>query len=70
MKETGSISNLPSSSHNNPVKKGLVSVPEDWEWSGVSWYNGKPDVKLARDDISSFRIEELRTNKFVRSALC
>jgi putative transposase len=28
--------------HNNPVKKGYVIYPEDWEWSSAGYYvNGK-----------------------------
>ncbi|MFQ5686947.1 MAG: transposase [Candidatus Scalindua sp.] len=36
--------------HNNPVKRELVSVPEEWTWSSASWYNGKRDVVLNIDD--------------------
>jgi putative transposase len=27
--------------HNNPVKRGLVGGPENWEWSSYRWYSGK-----------------------------
>jgi hypothetical protein len=24
--------------HNNPVERGLVAEPEQWEWSSYRWY--------------------------------
>ena len=34
--------------HNHPVRRSLVSRPEQWEWSSAGWYEGKnplrPDV--------------------------
>lgn len=32
--------------HNNPVLKGYVISPEDWQYSSASWYQGKRDVPL------------------------
>jgi len=29
--------------HNNPVRKGLVKSPEDWNWSSAGFYAGKSD---------------------------
>jgi len=26
--------------HQNPVKRGLVTTPEQWEWSSVRWWMG------------------------------
>src|SRR5262249_54426826 len=26
--------------HANPVRRGLVAQPEDWEWSSARWYAG------------------------------
>jgi putative transposase len=26
--------------HMNPVRRGLVSRPEDWQWSSAAWYVG------------------------------
>jgi len=26
--------------HNNPIRRGLVSKPEDWQWSSVKDWNG------------------------------
>jgi putative transposase len=36
--------------HNNPVKRGLVSAPYEWEWSSACWYDGERDVILPIDD--------------------
>ncbi|MCK4485937.1 MAG: transposase [Desulfobacterales bacterium] len=36
--------------HNNPVRRGLVSTPEEWKWSSARWYSGKRNVELAIDD--------------------
>jgi putative transposase len=35
--------------HNNPVSRGLVSEPSDWEWSSYNWYQGRRDVPLILD---------------------
>ena len=35
--------------HNNPVKRGLVESPDDWQWSSYNWYCGKRDVPIAID---------------------
>jgi len=35
--------------HDNPVRRGLVRRPEDWEWSSAKWYAGQQTVKLAMD---------------------
>jgi putative transposase len=32
--------------HNNPVRRGLVARPEDWEWSSARWYAGIRPVAL------------------------
>ena len=36
--------------HNNPVARGLVNAPGDWEWSSYNWYRGRRDVPLTVDD--------------------
>ena len=36
--------------HNNPVRRGLVSKPEEWKWSSASWYSGERNVELVIDD--------------------
>jgi len=48
--------------HNNPVKRELVSAPEEWIWSSASWYNGKSNVVLKVDDsfFSSSFVDERR----------
>jgi len=37
--------------HKNPVTRGLVTSPEDWEWSSYRWYQGERDVPLAMDEV-------------------
>jgi putative transposase len=37
--------------HNNPVKRGLVGQPAEWDWSSYNWYTGKRDVPLAMDEV-------------------
>jgi len=31
--------------HANPVRRGLVSRPEDWKWSSAGWVAGKSSLK-------------------------
>ena len=35
--------------HANPVRRGLVGHPSEWEWSSARWWNGEDDVKLVMD---------------------
>jgi putative transposase len=35
--------------HMNPVRRGLVERPEDWEWSSARWYVGISPVPLEID---------------------
>jgi putative transposase len=35
--------------HLNPVRRGLVEKPEDWEWSSAGWYAGIRPVHLEMD---------------------
>jgi len=35
--------------HNNPVRAGLVTKPQDWVWSSARWYAGVQDVPLRMD---------------------
>lgn len=37
--------------HNNPVKRGLVREPGDYEWSSYNWYQGERDVPLLMDGV-------------------
>ena len=36
--------------HANPVRRGLVSRPEEWEWSSARWFAGIRPVKLEMAD--------------------
>jgi putative transposase len=35
--------------HENPVRRGLVSRPEEWQWSSARWYAGIRPVPLEID---------------------
>ena len=35
--------------HDNPVKRGLASRPEDWPWSSYRWYHGRRNDVLEID---------------------
>jgi putative transposase len=35
--------------HANPVRRGLVTRAEDWEWSSARWFAGVRPVKLEMD---------------------
>ena len=36
--------------HGNPVRRGLVTTPADWEWSSARFWEGRTDVPLTMDD--------------------
>ena len=36
--------------HANPVRRGLVTSAEEWEWSSARWYAGLRPVKLEMDE--------------------
>ncbi|SIO66861.1 putative transposase [Singulisphaera sp. GP187] len=35
--------------HQNPVRRGLVDLPVEWEWSSARWYAGCRPVPLEMD---------------------
>ncbi len=35
--------------HANPVRRGLVTAAEDWEWSSARWYAGIRPVRIEID---------------------
>ena len=35
--------------HANPVRRGLVALAEDWEWSSARWYAGIRPVRIEID---------------------
>ena len=41
--------------HNNPVRRGLVLTPHEWQWSSAGWYNGEKDVRLEIDDLADIK---------------
>ena len=40
--------------HANPVRRGLVSRPEDWKWPSAGWYAGTRPVPLEVDPVPSW----------------
>ena len=36
--------------HANPVRRGLVPEPTQWEWSSARFWDGRSDVPLRMDD--------------------
>jgi putative transposase len=36
--------------HANPVRRGLVERPTDWEWSSARFWDGRTDVPIRMDD--------------------
>ena len=40
--------------HANPVRKGLVSHPWQWQWSSYNWYEGRNDVPIQMDAIEAY----------------
>ncbi|HOI56879.1 MAG TPA: transposase [Phycisphaerae bacterium] len=37
--------------HGNPVRRGLVTSPQDWPWSSAAFWNGRTDVPLDMDSM-------------------
>jgi putative transposase len=37
--------------HANPVRRGLVAHPDDWEWSSARWYAGIRPVAIEMDPL-------------------
>jgi len=37
--------------HANPVRRGLASNPDEWEWSSSRYWNGDHDVPIRMDPI-------------------
>jgi len=59
--------------HRNPVKRGLVEKPEDWEWSSFRHYlSGEPGIVEIESEWTAGRRERmgirpsLRVNKLPR----
>ena len=38
--------------HDNPVRRGLAAVPEDWAWSSARAYRGDPDALVPIDRVA------------------
>ena len=37
--------------HKNPVRRGLVDEPGNWEWSSYNYYEGKSSIPLPMDKL-------------------
>jgi putative transposase len=48
--ETDTLRSMIEYIHANPVRRGLVSHPDEWEWSSARWFAGMRSVKLNMDD--------------------
>ena len=46
--------------HANPVRRGLVASPEEWEWSSARWYAGIRPVRIEIDDTLPVKRERVR----------
>ena len=46
--------------HGNPVRRGLVARPEDWQWSSARWYAGIPPVRIEIDNTRPLKHEWVR----------
>jgi putative transposase len=53
-----------SSMHHEPVKAGLVPIPEDWRWSSARAYAGLPEgvVTVEQFAAASRQLSSLETN--------
>ncbi len=40
--------------HNNPVRRGLVTRPEEWKWSSADWFEGKNSLKPDSVEVGGF----------------
>jgi hypothetical protein len=36
--------------HKNPVVRGLVNDPAEWQWSSYNWYAGFRNVPISMDE--------------------
>jgi putative transposase len=46
--------------HANPVRRGLVAVAEDWEWSSARWYAGIRPARIEINDTLPPKHETVR----------
>ncbi len=47
--QTGTLVAMIEYIHLNPVRRGLVERPEQWEWSSARWYAGEGPVHIEMD---------------------
>jgi putative transposase len=46
--------------HANPVRRGLVTAAEEWEWSSARWYAGLRPVRIEIDKTLPLKHETVR----------
>ena len=46
--------------HANPVRRGLVALAEDWEWSSARWYAGLRPARIEIDKTLPMKHETVR----------
>jgi hypothetical protein len=51
---------MPEYLHANPVRRGLVALAEDWEWSSARWYAGMRPVRIEIDGTLPLKHETVR----------
>ena len=49
VKQTRTLRSMIEYLHANPVRRGLVATPEDWEWSSARWFAGLRPVPIEMD---------------------
>jgi putative transposase len=52
--EPKAVMNMVEYIHNNPVRRNLVTLAEDWKWSSAGWYEGKNSLRPDGIDIGGY----------------
>jgi putative transposase len=55
----GTLMNMIDYIHMNPVRRGLVTKPEEWKWSSATWYLGGGEVPIRVDLIPPEWLDDL-----------
>jgi putative transposase len=58
--ETATAHDMVEYIHANPVRRGLVATPEQWECSSARWYAGIRPVRIEIDDTLPLKHETVR----------
>ena len=49
VEQLGTLQSIIDYIHANPVRRGFVERPQDWEWSSARWYAGMLPVPIEMD---------------------